>query len=41
MPDKLGMAGVGLDPAEAWRALAARRRGELAESAVWFPPMAG
>lgn len=39
MPDRLGVAGVGLSAAEAWRALAQRRRGELAESNVWFPPM--
>jgi hypothetical protein len=41
MPDGLGMAGVGLTAAQAWRALAERQRGELAESAVWFPPMEG
>ena len=41
MPNELGMAGVGLSAAEAWRALAERQRGELAESAVWFPPMEG
>jgi hypothetical protein len=39
MPDELGMAGVGLTAAEAWRALAERLRGELDESPVWFTPM--
>ncbi|MGH8834291.1 MAG: hypothetical protein ACRDWG_04750 [Actinomycetes bacterium] len=39
MPDDLGTAGVGLNRTEAWRALAERLRGELAESAVWFPPV--
>jgi hypothetical protein len=38
--DRLGRAGVGLSRAEAWRALAARRRGELAESPVWVPTAA-
>jgi hypothetical protein len=41
LPDELGAAGVGLTAAAAWRALAERLRGELAESAVWFPPMEG
>ena len=35
--DRRGLAGVGLSRAEAWRALAARLRGELEESAVWVP----
>jgi hypothetical protein len=37
MPDGLGTAGVGLTAADAWRALAERQRGELAEATVWFP----
>ena len=41
MPEGLGMAGVGLTTAEAWRALAERQRRELAESAIWFPQMEG
>jgi hypothetical protein len=41
LPDELGAAGVGLTAAEAWRALAERLRSEVAESAVWFPPMEG
>lgn len=41
MPNRLGMAGVGLTAAGAWRALAERLRGELAECTVWFPPMEG
>jgi hypothetical protein len=41
MPDGWGMAGVGLTAAEAWHALAERLRGELAESAVWFPTIQG
>jgi len=40
MPDDLGTAGVGLNRAEAWRALAERLRSELTESAVWIPPVA-
>ncbi len=39
MPNSLGWAGVGLSPAEAWRALAERLHGELAESPVWFPAL--
>jgi hypothetical protein len=39
-PDDLGTAGVGLNRADAWRALAGRLRGELSESAVWLPPVA-
>jgi len=39
MPDDLGTAGVGLDRAEAWLALTERLRGDLPESAVWFPPV--
>lgn len=37
MPDRTGMAGVGLTAADAWRALAQRLRGNLAASPVWFP----
>jgi hypothetical protein len=41
LPDRWGMAGVGLSAADAWRALAERQRGELAEAPVWFPPLDG
>ena len=35
--DRRGLAGVGLSRTEAWRALAERLRGELAESTLWVP----
>ena len=37
MPDQTGIAGFGLDPASALSALAARLRGELLVTEVWFP----
>ena len=37
MPDQTGIAGFGLDPASAFFALAARLRGELQVTDVWFP----
>ena len=37
MPDQTGIAGFGLDPTSAFSALAARLRGELPVSDVWFP----
>ena len=37
MPDQTGIAGFGLDPASAFSALAARLRGELQVTDVWFP----
>jgi hypothetical protein len=37
MPDQTGIAGFGLDPASAFSALAARLRGELPVTEVWFP----
>jgi hypothetical protein len=40
-PDRLGLAGVGLSRAEAWRALAERLRGELPEADVWVPAAGG
>jgi hypothetical protein len=41
LPDHRGMAGAGVTAPEAWLALVERQRGELAESAVWFPPLDG
>jgi len=40
-PDRLGLAGVGMSRAEAWRALAERLRGELPEADVWVPAAGG
>ena len=40
-PDRLGLAGVGLSRAEAWRALAERLRGELAQTEAWVPAAGG
>ena len=37
MPDQTGIAAFGLDPASAFSALAARLRGELQVTDVWFP----
>ena len=37
MPDKTAIAAFGLDPASAFLALAARLRGELPVTEVWFP----
>lgn len=37
MPDQTGIAGFGLDPTSALTALAARLRGELHVTDVWFP----
>ena len=37
MPDQTGIAGFGLDPTSAFCALAARLRGELPVTDVWFP----
>jgi hypothetical protein len=37
MPDQTGIAAFGLDPASAFLALAARLRGELPVTEVWFP----
>lgn len=37
LPDQTGIAGFGLDPASAFSALAARVRGELEVTDVWFP----
>jgi hypothetical protein len=37
MPDQTGIAGFGLDPTSAFTALAARLRGELPVTDVWFP----
>jgi len=37
MPDQTGIAGFGLDPTSACSALAARLRGELQVTEVWFP----
>jgi hypothetical protein len=39
MPDQTGIAGFGLDPTSAFSALAARLRGELPVSDVWFPQL--
>lgn len=41
LPDGLGIAGAGLSPAQAWRALADRHQGSLLESAVWHPRVGG
>jgi hypothetical protein len=41
LPDHRGLAGAGVSAPEAWTALVERQRGELAESAVWFPPLDG
>ena len=40
-PDRLGLAGVGLSRAEAWRALADRLRGELVQTDLWVPAASG
>ena len=37
MPDQTGIAAFGLDPASAFSALAARLRGDLQVTDVWFP----
>jgi hypothetical protein len=37
LPDQTGIAGFGLDPTSAFSALAARLRGELPVTDVWFP----
>ena len=37
MPDRTGIAGFGLDATTAFSALAARLRGELPVTDVWFP----
>lgn len=37
MPDQTGIAAFGLDAASAFSALAARLRGELPVTDVWFP----
>ena len=37
LPDHTGIAGFGLDPTSAFSALAARLRGELQVTDVWFP----